>query len=239
MNIKNTVAFVTGSNRGIGKSLVEALIHAGAKKIYASARDISTISIAHEKTEIVPLACDISDRDQLNELTRDASDVTLLINNAGVLSAGNILEISPEKIEHDFETNFFGTLFLSRVMAPVIEKNGGGSIVNILTLLSFASMPELAAYNASKAAAWSMTMSLRASLADSNVSVHSVFPGPVDTDMLDGVEIEKTPASAVAEAIVKGIEDNEEDIFPDPMSKQVYSNWREDHKGVEKMFAQM
>jgi len=239
MKIKNEVALVTGSNRGIGKALVEALINAGAKKIYASARDISKLSIPSSNTEIVALPCDISDIHSMHNTLEKIDDVTLLINNAGVLSAGNILDVSLDDIKHDFETNFFGTLALSRALAPVIQKNGGGAIVNILTLLSFASMPHFAAYNASKAAAWSMTMSLRASLSDRNVKVHSVFPGAVDTDMLDGIDMPKTLPSAVAKAIIEGIENNQEDIFPDPMSQEVYGNWSNDHKAVERQFAQM
>ena len=111
--------------------------------------------------------------------------------------------------------------------------------MNVLTLLSLASMPSFAAYNASKAAAWSMTLSLRASLANSNVTVHSVFPGAVDTDMLADVEIPKTNSLQVARAIIEGIQDGKEDIFPDPMSQEVYGMWSKDHKAIEKQFAQM
>jgi len=239
MNIKNAVALVTGSNRGIGKALVEALIEAGARKIYASARDIAALDFNGGNTEIVPLQLDITDRDRIPEIASEAKDITLLFNSAGVLDFGDILDVPLDHIKRNFDTNFYGTLAVSRSFAPVIEANGGGAIVNTLTLLSLASMPGLAAYNASKAAAWSMTLSLRASLADRNIDVHGVFPGAVDTDMLDGVEMPKTSPADVAQAIINGVIEGQEDIFPDPMSVEVYGAWSKDHKAVEKQFAQM
>mgnify|MGYP000727103421 CR=1 FL=1 len=239
MKIQDAVVLVTGSNRGIGKALVQALSKAGARKIYASARDSSSLSFAGLKAEIVPLTLDVSNDSNLQKVAKQANDVTLVLNNAGVLSTGNILEVTEDQIKHNFETNFFGALAVARTFAPIIERNGGGAIVNTLTLLSLASMPAFAAYNASKAATWSMTLSLRASLANTNVAVHSVFPGAVDTDMLDGIEMAKTSPDEVAKAIVEGVNQDKEDIFPDPMSKQVYPAWRENHKDIEKQFAQM
>ncbi len=239
MKIKNCVALVTGSNRGIGKALIEALVNAGAKKIYASARNISEMSIEGSDTEIVPIKLDISDNNNIEGLAAHTKDVTLLFNNAGVLDFGDILNVELGNIKRNFDINFYGSLIVSRNFAPVIEANGGGAIVNTLTLLSLASMPGFAAYNASKAAAWSMTLSLRASLADKNIDVHSVFPGAVDTDMLAGVEMPKTSPADVAKAIVNGVNNNQEDIFPDPMSTEVYDMWSKDHKSVEKQFAQM
>ncbi len=239
MKIKNCVALVTGSNRGIGKALIEALANAGAKKIYASARNISEISIEGSDTEIVPLQLDISDNSSIEALAAHTKNVTLLFNNAGVLDFGDILNVELGSIKRNFDINFYGSLMVSRNFAPIIEANGGGAIVNTLTLLSLASMPGFAAYNASKAAAWSMTLSLRASLADKNIDVHSVFPGAVDTDMLAGVEMSKTRPADVAKAIVNGVNNNQEDIFPDPMSTEVYDMWSKDHKSVEKQFAQM
>lgn len=165
--------------------------------------------------------------------------LTWFFNNAGVLSTGTILDVPVDIIKHNFDTNFYGALNLARVFVPIIEKNGGGAIVNTLTLLSLASMPAFAAYNASKAAAWSMTLSLRASLAESNVKVHSVFPGAVNTDMLKDIEIQKTDPEEVASAVIAGVNEDVEDIFPDPMSQHVYSVWSKDHKDIEKQFALM
>jgi NAD(P)-dependent dehydrogenase (short-subunit alcohol dehydrogenase family) len=239
MKIYNAVALVTGSNRGIGKALVAALDEAGAKKIYALARDIDKLDLNTRSAELIPIQGDIADVAAVERVAAEAKDVTLLFNNAGVLDFGNILDVPLESVIRNFETNFYGPLAMSRSFAPVIEANGGGAIVNTLTLLSLASMPGFAAYNASKAAAWSMTMSLRASLANRNIDVHGVFPGAVDTDMIADVEIPKTAAMDVAKAIVQGVNEGQEDIFPDPMSTSVYEAWSKDHKAVEKQFAQM
>jgi len=162
-----------------------------------------------------------------------------LFNNAGVLDFGDILDVPLDHIKRNFDTNFYGPLAVSRSFVPVIEANGGGAIVNTLTLLSLASMPGLAAYNASKAAAWSMTLSLRASLSERKIDVHSVFPGAVDTDMLDSIEMSKTSSIDVAQTIINGVNNNQEDIFPDAMSIEIYGAWSKDHKGVERKFAQM
>jgi NAD(P)-dependent dehydrogenase (short-subunit alcohol dehydrogenase family) len=239
MKIHNAVALVTGSNRGIGKALVAALDEAGAKKIYALARDIDKLDVNTHSAELIAIQGDIADVTAVERVAAEAKDVTLLFNNAGVLDFGNILDVPLESVIRNFETNFYGPLAMSRSFAPVIEANGGGAIVNTLTLLSLASMPGFAAYNASKAAAWSMTMSLRASLANRNIDVHGVFPGAVDTDMIADVEIPKTAAMDVAKAIVQGVNEGQEDIFPDPMSTSVYEAWSKDHKAVEKQFAQM
>lgn len=241
MDIRNSVALVTGANRGIGRQLVRALLDAGASKVYACARNFGETKAAPStgRERVVPLQLDITDRARVAALPTDAPDVTLLINNAGVLDFGDIMVTPLDKLDRNLATNVTGTLLMARAFAPVIERNGGGAIVNILTLVALASMPGLAVYNASKAAAWSMTQSLRASLANSGVAVHSVFPGAVDTDMLAGVEMPKTPPGQVADAIVSGVAQGLEDIFPDPMSARLYAAWRQDHKSVEKQFAAM
>lgn len=241
MQIQNSTVLVTGANRGIGLALVDALLDAGAKKIYAGSRDVTKLAaaVARDRQRVVPLQLDVTDMRSIEAATNSARDVTLLINNAGVLDFGGILDTPNDKIERNFGTNFYGKLAMARAFAPVIEKNGGGAIVNVLTLVALASMPGLAIYNASKAAAWSMTQSLRASLAGKGIDVVGVFPGAVDTDMLAGVEITKTSPADVARAVVQGVNAGVEDIFPDPMSQQVYGAWRADHKAVEKQFATM
>jgi len=239
MNIKNAVVLVTGSNRGLGKALVESLISAGAKKVYATARNTQELNFGSVKSEVELLALDITDQLSIQKAAVKARDVTLLINNAGVLEFGDILEVPVDRIKHSLEVNFYGSLAMSKQFAPIIESNGGGAIVNILTLLSLASMPGLSAYNASKAAEWSMSLSLRASLKDKMVDVHNVFPGAVNTDMLRAVEMDKTDPAEVANNIVEGVNQGLEDIFPDPMSKEVYQQWCKDHKSVERQFSQM
>jgi NAD(P)-dependent dehydrogenase (short-subunit alcohol dehydrogenase family) len=241
LEIKKVVALVTGANRGIGRELVRALLDAGVKKVYAAARDINSLAAtqALDPKRVVALQVDVTDRQRVAALPEAAGDVNLLVNNAGVLDFGSILDVPLAAVTRNFETNFYGKLLMARAFAPVIERNGGGAIVNMLSLVSLVSAPGLAAYNASKAAAWSMTLSLRANLAAKGITVHGVFPGAVDTDMLAGVDMPKTSPVDVARAVVSGLAENREDIFPDPMSTQVYTAWRQDHKAVEKQFASM
>lgn len=241
MKLQNATALVTGANRGIGRAFVQALLDAGVQKVYATVRDRNSLEAikALDPVRVIPLQLDVTDGTSVSHLSEQASDVNLLINNAGVLSFGNILDIPVETIHQQFDVNFYGTLNMARAFVPVLEQNGGGAIVTILTLVALASMPGLSAYNASKAAAWSMTQSLRASVADKNITVYGVFPGAVDTDMLASVEMAKTSPADVATAVLQGIETNQEDIFPDPMSTQLYAAWKQDHKAVEKQFAAM
>ena len=241
MEIKKAVALVTGANRGIGHELVHALLDAGAKKVYAAARNINSLAatLALDPKRVIAVQVDLTDRQRVAALPKDASDVNLLVNNAGVLDFGGILDVPLDAVTRNFETNFYGKLLMARAFAPVIERNGGGAIVNILSLVSLVSAPGLAAYNASKAAAWSMTLSLRANLAAKGIAVHGVFPAGVDTDMLAGVDVPKASPVDVARAVISGLAENREDIFPDAMSTQVYAAWRQDHKAVEKQFAAM
>ncbi len=239
MKLDNSVALVTGANRGIGKSFVHALLAAGAKKVYAAARSLDTLAGVGIDPRIVAVKLDVTREDDFRDLAATASDVTLLVNNAGVLDFGSVLEAQLQAFERNFATNFYGVLASSRTFAPIIEKNGGGAIVNMHTVLALASMPGFGVYNASKAAAWSLTQSLRAGLASRGVAVHAVFPGPVDTEMLKGVPVPKTSPDDVAKAVLQGVSRGDEDIFPDPMSASLYQAWRNDHKAVEKQFAAM
>ena len=235
MKIQNATALVTGANRGIGYAFVNALLQAGAKKVYATARDVNSLNVvtALDINRVIPLQLDVTNRERVNALSEQVIDVNLLLNNAGILAFGSILDIPTETVASQFETNFYGTFNMARAFVPVIEKNNGGAIVNVLTVVALASMPGLAAYSASKAAVWAMTQSLRASVAEKGITVHAVFPGPVDTDMAAEIQFDKTSPADVAAAVLAGIEAGEEDIFPDPMSTQVYAAWRQDHKAVE------
>lgn len=241
MDIQDKTILITGANRGIGRELVKAALDAGARKIYATARDAASLAPLHglDPARVAILRLDVTDAGAVADAAGEAPDVTLLFNNAGVLDFGSFLDVTDDKIERQFAVNFYGKLNMARAFAPVIEANGGGAIVNVLTLVALASMPGLSTYNASKAAAWSMTQSLRATLAPRRVAVFGVFPGAVDTDMLAGVEMPKTSPVAIAAAILDGIRADHEDIFPDPMSQQLYMAWKADHKAVEKQFAAM
>ena len=240
MQIKDSVALVTGANRGIGRAFVEALLERGATRIYAAARDLASLDpvVRLDPKRIRGLQLDVTRAEDAHAAAAQAKDLTLLINNAGVLAAGGLTDIPVDAVRGNMETNFFGLLNVTTAFVPALERNKG-SIVNILTLLSLASMPGVAAYNASKAAGWSLTQSFRADLAKRRIRVHGVFPGAVDTEMARSFEIPKPTAIDVARATLAGVEANEEDIYPDPMSQQVYAAWRADHKAVERQFAAM
>jgi len=239
MNLQTQVALVTGANRGIGRALVQALLKAGVKKIYSTARSSEKLAQLPNDSRVVPLQVEVSDTRSVAALAMAAPDVTLLINNAGVLDFGPVLEAPLTAFERNFATNFYGVLHMSRAFAPVIERSGGGAIVNVLTLVALASMPGLGVYNASKAAAWSLTQSMRANLASRKIEVYGVFPGAVDTDMLAAVEMPKTSPADIADAVLRGLTESSEDIFPDSMSSGLYAAWKADHKAVERQFATM
>jgi NAD(P)-dependent dehydrogenase (short-subunit alcohol dehydrogenase family) len=240
MNIRDSVAFVTGANRGIGRAFVAELLDRGAARVYASARHPSRLEpvVRLDPMRVRAVTLDVRDPAAAQAAARDADDTTLLINNAAVLSLGGAADVPVEAVRSDMETNFFGVLNVTNAFAPILQVHHG-AVVNMLTLVSLASMPGLAAYNASKAAALSLTQSFRADLGKRGVAVHAVFPGAVDTDMIRGFEMPKTPAADVVRAILTAVEAGDEDIFPDPMSQQLYSSWRADHKAVERLFAAM
>lgn len=240
MQINSATALVTGANRGIGRALVDSLLKAGVKQVYAATRSQeSANALASLDFRVTPIVLDITDGAQIKRTVAAAGNVNLLINNAGVLDFGSFFDATDDQVQRNFATNFHGTLHMSTSFASVIAGNGGGTIVNMLTLVALASMPGLSVYNASKAAAWSMTQSLRANLAPQNIQVIGVFPGAVDTDMLAGVDMPKTSPAEIAEAVIGGIMANSEDVFPDPMSAGLYAQWKQDHKAVEKQFATM
>lgn len=240
MKIRNSTALVTGGNRGIGRAFVEELLERGARRIYATARSESAVDsvVSLDPTRVVPVELDVRSVKDARAAAARAGDVDLLINNAAVATLASVTDTSIDLARSTMETNFFGILNVTSEFLPVLQRNHG-SIVNMLTVVALASIPALAAYNASKAAGWSLTQSLRADLVKRGITVHGVFPGPVDTDMVREIEIPKTPAIDVVRAVLDGVEREEEDIFPDPMSQQTYAAWRRDHKAVERQFAAM
>jgi NAD(P)-dependent dehydrogenase (short-subunit alcohol dehydrogenase family) len=239
MNIENSVALVTGSNRGIGREFVAGLLQRGAKRVYATARDLASLEsvTALDPGRVIPLRMDITKRSEVEEVAGTARDVTLLVNNAGVALSGSPMDCPMDLVARNLETNYIGTLTVIRAFAPVIESNGGGAIVNVLSLLVLASPAHMGAYAASKAAASSMTQVIRASLGGKNISVHGVFPGPVDTDMMREINIPKSAARDVVTEVFEGLESGAEDIFPDPFSREAHAVWQRDPKSLERRFA--
>jgi NAD(P)-dependent dehydrogenase (short-subunit alcohol dehydrogenase family) len=237
MKIENAVVVVTGANRGIGKALVDALMSRGAARVYAAARNPETIAA---RDGVVPLRLDVTAKEQIEAAAAKARDATLLFNNAGTLGAYNLLTTLPEDVEKEFRTNFYGSLAVTKAFLPaLLRAPGRAAVVNVLTVVSLASMPGLGGYSASKAAAFSMTQALRGELKPKGIAVHAVFPGPVDTEMAKAITLPKTSPEEVARAILDGIERGDEDICPDPMSREVFAKWAASPKEVEHQFASM
>jgi NAD(P)-dependent dehydrogenase (short-subunit alcohol dehydrogenase family) len=228
---------VTGANRGIGKALVEELLSKGAARIYAAARDPRTVK-ARDRVVVLPL--DVTVPEQIAALGTRTGDATLLVNNAGLLGAYDLLSTPVADLRRDFDTNFYGPLAVTKTLLPALERAPGrAAVVNVLSAVSLASMPALGGYAASKAAAMSMTQALRAELGKKGIAVHAVFTGPVDTDMSRNITLPKTSPEAVARAILEGVERGDEDICPDPMSREVFATWASSPKAVEKQFGSM
>jgi len=237
MKLENQVIFVSGTNRGIGKAIVDALLKRKVKKVYAAARKIDQLT--WKDARVVPIALDITSSQQIKQAVARAQDVNVLINNAGALSTGSVLTATEPDLIRDMQVNYFGTLNMVRAFEPVIEKNGPGAITNISSVVGLASMYQAAGYSASKAAIFSASQALRAELKNKKISVHTVFPGPIDTDMARDFNFPKTSSELAAENIIKGIEAGNEDIFPDPFSVEMAGSWSKDPKALERSFAAM
>ncbi|RPE46466.1 short-subunit dehydrogenase [Streptomyces sp. Ag109_O5-1] len=211
--IKGSVVLVTGGSRGVGKALVEGLYARGAGKVYATARDPRTV--AHP--DAVPLALEVTDPASVAAVAEQAQDVTVLINNAGVATGTRFLTSSLDEIRHEFEINFYGPLLVARAFVPVIERNGGGHILNVHSVLSW--FAEGGAYSASKSALWSQTNSLRLALQSRGIGVTGLHMGYVDTDMTAGVDGPKAKAEDIAAAALDGIESDAYEVLADDITR--------------------
>ncbi|MEM7017293.1 MAG: SDR family oxidoreductase [Pseudomonadota bacterium] len=238
MKILDSKILVTGANRGIGLALVEKLLEKGAAKVYATYRSQNNHSTLDEFGErVIPVHLDLGDKATIEQLSQSVLSLNILINNAGMLSAENLLENTEEQLRKDFETNFFGTLAVTKALLPTLRKESSAAIVNIASIASLAAMPTLGGYSASKAAVHSMTQSIRGTLKADGISVHGVYPGPVATRMTEGFDMEMTPAPVVAEKILEDIENGIEEIFPDAMSQQTGPLFLSSPKSLEQNFA--
>ena len=216
MQIDGGTALVSGANRGFGRAIAAELLARGAR-VYAGARRPESVDLPGAQ----PLALDITDPDSIAAAVAAAGDVTILVNNAGSPPAADLLTADLDVVRAEFETHVFGTLEMTRAFAPVIEANGGGAVLNVLSVLSWYSAPDKGAYGAAKAAAWSMTNALRISLAPRGVWISALHVGYIDTDMAAEVSDPKLPAAEVARIAADGIENNLAEIVVDEVSRNV------------------
>ena len=217
-NIADSSVLVTGANRGLGWALVEEALRKGAKRVYAGARQPFT----HPDHRVRPLVLDITDGAQIQAAVEDVDSLDLLINNAGVSLPDDLR--GRDALEHHLAVNLYGTWEVTQAFLPALRRSQG-AIVNVVSLAAFAAVPVLPAYSISKAAMFALTQSQRALLAADGVTVHAVMAGPIDTDMIRGLEVPKTAAELVARGVLDGVERGEEEIFPDPMSASLAAGW--------------
>jgi NAD(P)-dependent dehydrogenase (short-subunit alcohol dehydrogenase family) len=219
MTIAHKTVLVTGANRGIGQALVDEALRRGAKRVYAGTRQ----PLSHSDRRVTPLTLDVTDAAQIQAAVERVESLDILINNAGVSLYDDLSDRSA--IEQHLAVNLFGTYGVTQAFLPLLTRSRG-AIVNALSALAFAPLPVIPAYSISKAAAFSLSLSLRALLSGRGVTVHAVMTGPVDTDMTRGIDIPKASPESVARAIFDGVENREEEIFPDPMSETLAESWR-------------
>src|SRR6476620_860459 len=217
MSTEQITALVTGANRGLGRRFAAQLVERGAK-VYAAARRPETIDVPG----VVPVQLDITDPESVARAASVAGDVNVLINNAGVSTGASLLTGPMDDVRLEMETHYFGTLSVTRAFAPIVEANGGGSILNVLSVLSWAHSPVFGAYSAAKAAEWAMTDAIRQELAPRGIHVASLHVGFMDTDMADFVPADqKTDPSAVAKLALEGLFAGEPEVIADDISRRV------------------
>jgi NAD(P)-dependent dehydrogenase (short-subunit alcohol dehydrogenase family) len=219
MTIADKTVLVTGANRGIGQALVQEALSRGARRVYAGTRQ----SLAHPDGRVTPLSLDVTNPAQIEAAAESVDALDVLVNNAGIWLHDDLSDRA--MLEEHLAVNFFGPWGVTQAFLPLLTRSRG-AIVNNVSLMALAALPLTPAYSISKAAAFSLTQSLRALLAGRGVRVHAVLTGPTDTDMTAGFDIPKASSASVARAIFDGLDNEEEEIFPDPMSQTLADSWR-------------
>jgi NAD(P)-dependent dehydrogenase (short-subunit alcohol dehydrogenase family) len=231
MTIEGKAVLVTGANRGLGQALVEEALRRGAKRVYAGSRQ----PWIHADERVTPLTLDVTDPAQVQRAAETVGSLDLLFNNAGVALPDGLSDRAA--LERHLAVNLFGTWGVTEAFLPLLTQTSG-AVVNVVSVAALAAVPVLPAYSISKAAAFSLSQSLRALLAGRGVNVHAVMAGPIDTDMVRELDIPKTSPEAVARGIFDGVEKGDEEIFPDPMSETMAESWRTGPaKGLERQNA--
>lgn len=239
IDIKDKVVFITGANRGIGKAFALIALQQGAGKVYACSRDEAKLGevIDAGGDRVVPVTLDVTNQDQVNAAAAQASDVQILVNNAGMgASLGAPVSATTDEtgMRAEMDANYFGIIKMVRAFADILKNNGGGAVVNILSVAGLANFPFAPGYSASKHAAHAMTQHLRAELIKQDTLVSGVYPGPIDTDMAKDLPFDKASPESVAENVYAAIANGEEDIFPDPFAAEFVKQLEADRKALEK-----
>ena len=227
MKIDGSVALVTGANRGLGQVYARELVARGAAKVYGAARNPAAIT----EPGVTPVRLDITDLAQVAEAARQCPDVSLLVNNAGVMKASTFIDAPGlDAARLEMETNYFGTLSMCRAFAPLLAANGGGAIVNMLSVASFYTNPFTASYGASKAAAWSLTNGVRTELHHQGTLVVAVHAAFIDTDMAAGIDAPKISPESVAQQALDAVEAGQVEVLTDERSRTVKASLPHDHE---------
>ena len=220
MKLDNATILITGANRGLGLAFAREALARGARKVYAGARDPSSVKLPG----VVPIKLDVTNLDDIAAAARACGDVTLLINNAGIAATGGFLaEGSVDAAQRHLDTNFFGPLRLTRAFAPILAKNGGGAILNVLSIASWINGPLLGNYGMSKSAAWAMTNGTRIELRDQKTQVLGLHVGFIDTDLTAGMDVPKIAPDAVARTTFDALEAGASEILADDFTRQVHA----------------
>ena len=219
MKVADTAVLVTGANRGLGRALVDDALRRGAKRVHAGTRQ----PFSHSDMRVTPLTLDVTSAAQIAGAVEKINSLDILINNGGLAVYDDLSDRAA--LERHLTVNLFGPYDATRAFLPLLARSRG-AVVNVMSDSALAAVQLVPAYSISKAAAFSMTQSLRALLAARGVRVHAVLPGPIDTDMSRGADIPKSSPESVARGILDGVERGEEDIFPDPASASLAESWR-------------
>ena len=219
MKLDNATVLITGANRGLGLAFAREALARGARKVYAGARDPSSVKLPG----VVPIKLDVTKLDDIADAARACGDVTLLINNAGIAATGGFLaEGSIEAAHRHLDTNFFGPLHLTRAFAPILARNGGGAILNVLSIASWINGPLLGNYGMSKSAAWAMTNGTRIELMAQKTQVLALHVGFIDTDLTAGMDVPKIAPDTVVRTTFDALEAGASEILADELTRQVH-----------------
>lgn len=219
MKLENATVLITGANRGIGLVFAQAALARGARKVYAGARDVASVTLAG----VTPIRLDVNSPADVAAAAQQASDVTLVINNAGIAQFGGLLAANAEaSLREQLETNVFGVLRISQAFAPVLAANGGGALLNVASVTSWITSPALAQYAVTKSATWSLSNGLRNELRSQQTQVLTLHMGFVDTDMTQGIEMPKTRPQDIVARAFDALEAGASEVLADDMTQQVH-----------------